>query len=177
MSKNTKALEALSSATKTLIFAVEEINRAVSQLSSSKKTFDSRVHLSLQCSNKSLPEKKVQQGINEGILGMPGEKYRKANGLPKPLNDNLTVSQVQQKMFANVFAVEIISDDPRASIPTSEAKPIGLRAGTLARVLKEDCDVRKLLNNRADALLKIHAAKSKVAATDEKIIRKIRKTD
>ena len=136
------------------------------------------VELARVCAEKGIRNTlKVQQGINEGILGMPGEKYRKANGLPKPLNDNLTVSQVQQKMFANVFAVEIISEDTRASIPTSEAKPIGLRAGTLARVLKEDCDVRKLLNNRADALLKIHAAKSKVATTDEKIIRKIRKND
>ena len=136
------------------------------------------VELARVCAEKGIRNTlKVQQGINEGILGMPGEKYRKANGLPKPLNDNLTVSQVQQKMFANVFAVEIISEDMRASIPTSEAKPIGLRAGTLARVLKEDCDVRKLLNNRADALLKIHAAKSKVATTDEKILRKIRKND
>ena len=158
--------------------ASEDLAKIAKELTSKEpETFSSVAMLKKQCKEKKISVDKVDNGINEGILGMPGEKYRKANGLPKPLNDNLTVSQVQQKMFANVFAVEIISEDTRASIPTSEAKPIGLRAGTLARVLKEDCDVRKLLNNRADALLKIHAAKSKVATTDEKILRKIRKND
>ena len=176
MSKNiAKTLVATAQA---LAKASEDLAKIAKELTPKEpETFSSVAMLNKQCREKKISVDKVDNGINEGILGMPGEKYRKANGLPKPLNDNLTVSQVQQKMFANVFAVEIISDDPRAYIPTSEAKPIGLRAGTLARVLKEDCDVRKLLNNRADALLKIHAAKSKAATADEKILRKIRKKD
>lgn len=173
MSKNiAKTLFATAQA---LAKASEDLAKIAKELTPKEpETFSSVALLKKQCKEKKISVDKVDNGINEGILGMPGEKYRKLNGLPKPLNDNLTVSQVQQKMFANVFAVEIISEDLRSHIPAGEAKPIGLRAGTLARVLKEDCDVRKLLNTRADALLNMHSSKSVLAEADTKIRRKIR---
>ena len=120
------------------------------------------VELARVCAEKGIRNTlKVQEGINHGVLGMPGEKYRKLNGLDKPLNDNLTVSQVQQKMHANVFAVEIISSDRRARIPAKESKPIGLRAGAMASVLCEDQDIIALMRERADARVKVLAAQLK----------------
>ena len=120
------------------------------------------VELARVCAEKGIRNTlKVQEGINHGVLGMPGEKYRKLNGLDKPLNDNLTVSQVQQKMHANVFAVEIISSDRRAQIPAKEAKPIGLRAGAMASVLCEDQDIIALMRERADARVKVLSAQLK----------------
>ena len=120
------------------------------------------VELARVCAEKGIRNTlKVQEGINHGVLGMPGEKYRKLNGLDKPLNDNLTVSQVQQKMHANVFAVEIISSDMRAQIPAKESKPIGLRAGAMASVLCEDQDIIALMRERADARIKLLSAQLK----------------
>ena len=120
------------------------------------------VELARVCAEKGIRNTlKVQEGINHGVLGMPGEKYRKLNGLDKPLNDNLTVSQVQQKMHANVFAVEIISSDMRAQIPAKESKPIGLRAGAMASVLCEDQDIIALMRERADARVKVLSAQLK----------------
>ena len=102
---------------------------------------------------------KVQEGINEGILGMPGEKYRKLNGLQKPLNDNLSLSQIHQKLHANLFAADSIKEDSRAVIPAVESKVFGLRAGLRAKIVCADADLRKLLDQRVAAEEKLYLSK------------------
>jgi hypothetical protein len=140
----------------TVIEEVEENARKARGTKELEQCREAGVELARVCAEKGIRNTlKVQEGINHGVLGMPGEKYRKLNGLDKPLNDNLTVSQVQQKMHANVFAVEIISSDMRAQIPAKESKPIGLRAGSLASVLSEDSEIKRLLSERATARVKL----------------------
>jgi hypothetical protein len=116
---------------------------------------------------------KVQEGINEGILGMPGEKYRKLNGLPKPLNDNLSLGQIHQKLHANLFAADSIKEDSRAVIPAVESKVFGLRAGLRAKIVCADADLRKLLDQRVAAEEKLYL--SKIAqANARSTVKKIR---
>jgi hypothetical protein len=119
MSKNiAKTLVATAQA---LAKASENLAKIAKELTPKEpETFSSVAMLKKQCKEKKISVDKVDNGINEGILGMPGEKYRKLNGLSKPLKDNLTVSQIQQKMHANVFAVEIISADSRSAIPAKD---------------------------------------------------------
>ena len=149
---------------------VEESARKARGTKELEQCKDSSTRLIKACAEKGIRNTlKVQQGINEGILGMPGEKYRKANGLPKPLNDNLTVQQVNGKMYANLYAADEISADERPVIPPSEAKPIGVRAGIFAKLMYEDVEFKKAIAQRVAAEEKLHKArmeqyKSKVKA-------------
>ena len=149
---------------------VEESARKARGTKELEQCKDSSTRLIKACAEKGIRNTlKVQQGINEGILGMPGEKYRKANGLPKPLNDNLTVQQVNGKMYANLYAADEISADERPVIPHSEAKPIGVRAGIFAKLMGEDVAFKKAIAERVAAEEKLHNArmekyKSKVKA-------------
>ena len=104
---------------------------------------------------------------------MPGEKYRKLNGLQKPLNDNLSLSQIHQKLHANLFAADSIKEDPRAVIPAVESKVFGLRAGLRAKIVCADADLRKLLDQRVAAEEKLYL--SKIAqANARSTVKKIR---
>ena len=149
---------------------VEESARKARGTKELEQCKDSSTRLIKACAEKGIRNTlKVQQGINEGILGMPGERYRKANGLPKPLNDNLTVQQVNGKMYANLYAADEISADERPVIPPSEAKPIGVRAGIFAKLMGEDVAFKKAIAERVAAEEKLHNArmekyKSKVKA-------------
>ena len=135
---------------------------------------DSSTRLIRACAEKGIRNTlKVQQGINEGILGMPGEKYRKANGLPKPLNDNLTVQQVNGKMYANLYAADEISADERPVIPPSEAKPIGVRAGIFAKLMGEDVAFKKAIAERVAAEEKLHNARMEKYKSKVKVRRSV----
>ena len=140
--------------------ASEDLAKIAKELTSKEpETFSSVAMLKKQCKEKKISVDKVDNGINEGILGMPGEKYRKANGLPKPLNDNLTVQQVNGKMYANLYAADEISADERPIIPASEAKPIGVRAGIFAKLMYEDVAFKKAIAERVAAEEKLHKAR------------------
>lgn len=87
------------------------------------------------CGEKKLLPIKPQQGINEGVLGMTGTKYKKLFGVPEPLNDNLSVDQVSAKNMAMVMATDTIRKHSDNKISQPEGVRIGRTSALQARVI------------------------------------------
>ncbi len=101
------------------------------------------------CGEKKLLPIKPQQGINEGVLGMTGAKYKKYFGVPEPLNDNLSVKQVQAKNVGMILATRAIDDHKDKIISQEAGVEIGRLAALKARVLLDSSSINSKLEKLA----------------------------
>jgi hypothetical protein len=85
------------------------------------------------CGFKKLLPMKVQEGINEGVLGLPAMKYKKLHGIKEPFNDNLTEEQVCMKNIGIALSTLRIRKHEKAELTHKEGKHIGLTSGQYAR--------------------------------------------
>ncbi len=90
------------------------------------------------CGFKKLLPMKVQQGVNEGVLGMTATKYKKLHGIKEPFNDNLTKDQVDTKNIGIILATMRVRNHPKSELSHKEGKYIGLTSGQRARKLAEE---------------------------------------
>ena len=85
------------------------------------------------CGFKKLLPMKVQEGINEGVLGLPAMKYKKLHGIKEPFNDNLTKDQVDTKNIGIILATMRIRKHEKPELTHKEGKHIGLTSGQYAK--------------------------------------------
>ena len=90
------------------------------------------------CGFKKLLPMKVQQGVNEGVLGMTATKYKKLHGIKEPFNDNLTEDQVSIKNMGIILATMRVRNHPKPELSHKEGSYIGLTSGQRARKLAEE---------------------------------------
>ena len=84
------------------------------------------------CGRKHLLPMKVQQGVNEGVLGMSATKYKKLHGIKEPFNDNLTQEQIYIKNIGINIATYRIHMHKAPRIGQKEGNLIGLTSGQRA---------------------------------------------
>lgn len=84
------------------------------------------------CGRKHLLPMKVQQGVNEGVLGMSATKYKKLHGIKEPFNDNLTQEQIYIKNIGINIATYRIHMHKAPRIGQKEGNMIGLTSGQRA---------------------------------------------
>ena len=87
------------------------------------------------CGLKKILPMKVQQGINEGVLGMTATKYKLAFDIKEPFNDNLTEDQVDTKNIGIALATARIRNHVKPKLSNTEGKIIGKDSGELANLL------------------------------------------
>ena len=87
------------------------------------------------CGMKKVLPMKVQQGINEGVLGMTATKYKLAFDIKEPFNDNLTEDQVDTKNIGIALATARIRNHVKPKLSNTEGKIIGKDSGELANLL------------------------------------------
>jgi KilA-N domain len=85
------------------------------------------------CGLKGILPMKVQQGVNEGVLGMTATQYKKTYKIKEPFNDNLTVDQVYLKNLDIGFAAACIHFSPKPKLSNKEGHSIGIASGSYAR--------------------------------------------
>ncbi len=85
------------------------------------------------CGFKKLLPMKVQEGINEGVLGLPAMKYKKLHGIKEPFNDNLTEEQVCMKNIGIALSTLRIRKHEKQELTHKEGKHIGLTSGQYAK--------------------------------------------
>lgn len=90
------------------------------------------------CGLKQVLPMKVQQGVNEGVLGMTATKYKKLHGIKEPFNDNLTEDQVDIKNIGIALATLRIRNHVKETLTHKEGNHIGLTSGQRARKLAEE---------------------------------------
>ena len=90
------------------------------------------------CGRKHLLPMKVQQGVNEGVLGMTATKYKKLHDIKEPFNDNLTEDQVSIKNMGIILATMRVRNHPKPELNHKEGNMIGLTSGQRARKLAEE---------------------------------------
>lgn len=90
------------------------------------------------CGLKRIIPMKVQQGVNEGVLGMTATKYKKLHGIKEPFNDNLTEDQVDMKNIGIALATLRIRNHAKEILTHKEGNHIGLTSGQRARKLAEE---------------------------------------
>lgn len=90
------------------------------------------------CGFKKLLPMKVQQGVNEGVLGMAATKYKKLHDIKEPFNDNLTEDQVSIKNMGIILATMRVRNHPKPELNHKEGNLIGLTSGQRARKLAEE---------------------------------------
>ena len=90
------------------------------------------------CGLKRIIPMKVQQGVNEGVLGMTATKYKKLHSLKEPFNDNLTEDQVDMKNIGIALATLRIRNHVKDTLTHKEGNHIGLTSGQRARKLAEE---------------------------------------
>jgi hypothetical protein len=81
------------------------------------------------CGRKHLLPMKVQQGVNEGVLGMSATKYKKLHGIKEPFNDNLTQEQIYIKNIGINIATYRIHMHKAPRIGQKEGNMIGITSG------------------------------------------------
>jgi L-lactate utilization protein LutC len=133
----------------TVIEEVEENARKARGTTTRAENKQLQYDLIRACADKKLLPIKPQQGINEGILGMTGAKYKKYFGVPEPLNDNLSVKQVQAKNVGMVLATRAIDDSADATISQEAGVEIGRLAALKARVLLDSSSINFKLEKLA----------------------------
>lgn len=90
------------------------------------------------CGLKLIIPMKVQQGVNEGVLGMTATKYKKLHDIKEPFNDNLTEDQVDIKNIGIALATLRIRNHVKEILTHKEGTMIGLTSGQRARKLAEE---------------------------------------
>ncbi len=85
------------------------------------------------CGLKKVLPMKVQEGINEGVLGMTATKYKKLHGIKEPFNDNLTEVQVATKNVGIILTTLQLRSHPKTSLTHKEGKQIGVNCGQYAK--------------------------------------------
>ena len=90
------------------------------------------------CGLKRIIPMKVQQGVNEGVLGMTATKYKKLHSIKEPFNDNLTEDQVDMKNIGISLATMRIRNHVKETLTHKEGTHIGLTSGQRARKLAEE---------------------------------------
>ena len=90
------------------------------------------------CGLKRIIPMKVQQGVNEGVLGMTATKYKKLHSIKEPFNDNLTEDQVDMKNIGIALATLRIRNHVKETLTHKEGNHIGLTSGQRARKLAEE---------------------------------------
>jgi hypothetical protein len=85
------------------------------------------------CGRKSILPMKVQEGINEGALGMTANKYKKAYGIKEPFNDNVLEIQVATKNIGIILATTKLNMHVKSKLNQREGKQIGKTSGELAK--------------------------------------------
>ena len=86
------------------------------------------------CGRKSVLPMKVQEGINEGALGMTATKYKKAYNIKEPFNDNVLEIQVATKNIGIILATTKLNMHIKPKLNQREGKQIGKISGELAKV-------------------------------------------
>jgi KilA-N domain len=107
------------------------------------------------CGSKGVLPMRVQQGINEGVLGMPASRYRKAFDVKEPFNDNLSETQFSTKNIALILSTCSIKATDREELKGNRPREVGVESGVKANLIMTD----KLLNSYLDSRVKIEAAK------------------
>ena len=85
------------------------------------------------CGLKKVLPMKVQEGINEGILGMTATKYKKLHGIKEPFNDNLTEAQIDLKNAGIALTTYSIRTHVKDKLTHKEGRHIGLTCSQYAR--------------------------------------------
>lgn len=85
------------------------------------------------CGRKSVLPMKVQEGINEGALGMTATKYKKAYNIKEPFNDNVLEIQVATKNIGIILATTKLNMHIKPKLNQREGKQIGKISGELAK--------------------------------------------
>ena len=85
------------------------------------------------CGLKKVLPMKVQEGINEGVLGMTATKYKKLHSIKEPFNDNLTEVQVATKNVGIILTTLQLRSHPKTSLTHKEGKQIGVNCGQYAK--------------------------------------------
>lgn len=98
------------------------------------------------CGRKGVLPMKVQEGINEGVLGLNATKYKKAFGIKEPFNDNILEVQVATKNVGIIMATTIISTHKKPKLSNVEGKQIGKSSGLRAKLIFNNPEVHKLLD-------------------------------
>ena len=85
------------------------------------------------CGIKKVLPMKVQEGINEGLLGMTATKYKKVHGIKEPFNDNLTEAQIDLKNAGIALTTYTIRTHAKDRLTHKEGRHIGLTCTQYAR--------------------------------------------
>ncbi len=85
------------------------------------------------CGMKNILPMKVQEGINEGALGMTANKYKKIYGIKEPFNDNVLEIQVATKNIGIILATTKLNMHVKSKLNQREGKQIGKTSGELAK--------------------------------------------
>ena len=85
------------------------------------------------CGLKKVLPMKVQEGINEGVLGMTATKYKKLHSIKEPFNDNLTEEQVATINAGIILTTLQLRSHPKTSLTHKEGKQIGVNCGQYAK--------------------------------------------
>ena len=85
------------------------------------------------CGLKKVLPMKVQEGINEGILGMTATKYKKLHDIKEPFNDNLTEAQIDLKNAGIALTTYSIRTHVKDKLTHKEGRHIGLTCSQYAR--------------------------------------------
>ena len=98
------------------------------------------------CGLKRIIPMKVQEGINEGVLGMTATKYKKLHSIKEPFNDNLTEDEVDMKNTGISLATFEIRNHAKETLTHKEGKQIGKSSGLRAKLIFNNPEVHKLLD-------------------------------
>ena len=104
------------------------------------------------CGMKKVLPMKVQQGINEGVLGMTATKYKKLHGIKEPFNDNLSKDQVDIKNAGISLATYTIRNHPKPKLSGREGTEIGKDSSLRAKIIFTDPEVIKYLDSAVSRL-------------------------
>ncbi len=99
------------------------------------------------CGRKGILPMKVQEGINEGVLGLNATQYKKAFGVKEPFNDNILEVQVATKNVGIIMATTIISTHKKPKLSNVEGKQIGKDSSLRAKIIFTDPEVIKYLDS------------------------------
>lgn len=78
---------------------------------------------------------KVQQGVNEGVLGMTATKYKKTFGIKEPFNDNLSKDQLDMKNTGISLATYTIRNHHKPKLSGREGQDIARASGVRAKFI------------------------------------------
>lgn len=110
------------------------------------------------CGMKNVLPMKVQEGINEGVLGMTATKYKLAFDVKEPFNDNLTEAQLDMKNAGISLATYNIRTHKKPTLTHKEGRQLGKNSGIHATLIMTNPEVKTLLDTLT---LKLNSTKEK----------------